>query len=97
MFSNERPERLIGLPRVPGLASDRVRFECRWSGSRGRTLTPGDCLTETGLQQDPWGSLIGTVWISFNSFQEVGVNFYVFFGLEKIREMIPENQIFFFI
>lgn len=32
-----------------------------------------------GLQQDPWGSLIGTVWVSFNSFQEVGVNFYVFF------------------
>lgn len=42
-------------------------------------LTPGDCLIGTRLQQDPWGSLIGTVWISFNSFQEVGVNFCVFF------------------
>lgn len=51
--------------------------------------------SRTGLQQDPWGSLIGTVWISFNSFQEVGVNFCgFFFGLEKIREMISENQIF---
>lgn len=42
-------------------------------------LTPGDCRIGTGLQHDPWGSLIGTVWISFNSFQEVGVNFCVFF------------------
>lgn len=58
-------------------------------------LTPGDCLIGTGLQHDPWGSLIGTVWISFNSFQEVGVNFCVFFVLEKIREMTSENQIFF--
>lgn len=33
----------------------------------------------------------GTVWISFDSFQAVGVFFFFFFLLEKIRKIISEK------